>query len=224
MATTFEQDQQLFADTILKLQIHSALAKENLRNNKSPIPLLAQSCSLLDNFPTRPQSSYWIPAQEALINSLKLDAWLALADACIQAKDLIQAEASLQRLSSLQEAAAGPLSLRSKANKNSRSRNRHTENTSINTTITIPGLAHASNNSSYSLLPTQSSPPPEALAGTPDVGATIEQHQAATDLVKTWEKLCQVYSDMGKQEMSNNFAKRAGKMRERLKGPSSDLN
>ncbi|KAG0022847.1 hypothetical protein BGZ80_010998 [Entomortierella chlamydospora] len=207
MASSFEQDQQLFADTILKLQIHSALAKENIKNKKSPVPLLAQSCSLLDNFPTR--SQHWTPAQETLINSLKIDSWLALTDACIQANDLIQAESSLHRLSALQEAAAGPLSLRSKANKSSRNKSRDTgrssNNTSATVATTIPETAHVSDN------------PPSATSNPSYAEATTEQRQAANDLIQTWEKLSQVYSDMGKQDMANNFAKRSEKMREHLK-------
>ncbi|KAG0376641.1 hypothetical protein BGX24_007446 [Mortierella sp. AD032] len=105
--TDQEAQQQLFADTLIKLQIHSALAKEHIHHNKSPLPLLAQSCSLLDNLPTSSTATtHWTPVQRTLIDALKIDAWTALADACIQADDLIQSEASLQRLATLQDTAA----------------------------------------------------------------------------------------------------------------------
>src|SRR5690554_1903836 len=93
--STYEHDQELFADTLLQLQVHSALAKEHVQNKKSPLPLLAKSCALFDNLPTR--SPHWTPVQEKLIGSLRIDAWIALSDGCIQSKDLIQAEACLQR-------------------------------------------------------------------------------------------------------------------------------
>ncbi|KAI1321601.1 hypothetical protein EDD11_003081 [Mortierella claussenii] len=184
-SSTFELHQQLFADTLLKLQVHSALAKQNVQNNRSPLPLLAQSCALLDNLPSTSVAN-WTSSQELLINSLKIDAWIAFSDACIQEKDLIQAEASLHRLAALQEAAAGPLSVRASKSKRRPS-------------------AYASDTD----LSTPSSPSSSEVA-------TKEQFQAAEDLVATWEKLKHVYNDMGKQDMASNFHKRVAKMRERL--------
>ncbi|KAF9133767.1 hypothetical protein BGW39_008944 [Mortierella sp. 14UC] len=186
--TDQEAQQQLFADTLIKLQIHSALAKERIHHNKSPLPLLAQSCSLLDNLPTSTSSStttptHWTPAQRTLIDALKIDVWTALADACIQASDLIQAEASLQRLATLQDAAAGPFSWR--AQKKSKSKKL---SNSSNTSVT--DAAHS--------------------------GPTDEHRQAAAGLIQTWNKLRQVHTDMGKLDMANNFGKRIQKMNEVL--------
>ncbi|KAF9436545.1 hypothetical protein BGZ76_003633 [Entomortierella beljakovae] len=179
--TEYDQDQQLFTDIILKLQIHSALAEEKVKSKNSPIPLLAQSCSILDNVPSQIR---WTPDQVSLINSLKLDAWLALADAYINANDLIQAEAALHRLSTLQDAAAGPFSLRVKK---------------------------ASKNQS----PTHSLP--LSSSESTDTNAKVtEQRKVATDLVQTLEKMRQVYTDMGKYDMANNFERRAEKMRNNL--------
>ncbi|KAF9101612.1 hypothetical protein BGX29_005435 [Mortierella sp. GBA35] len=183
---TSTNEQELFADTLLKLQIHSALAKEQVHHNKSPIPLLAQSCSLLDNLPsfTSSSTSSWTPTQRSLIDSLKIDAWTALADGCIQANDLIQAEASLQRLSTLQDAAAGPFSWRAQQKPNKFRRNNNVSSsqpTGTGTIVTDP---------------------------------TKEHRQAAAGLIQTWIKLRQVYTDMGKQDMANNYAKRMQKMTE----------
>ncbi|KAF9907338.1 hypothetical protein BX616_000455 [Lobosporangium transversale] len=130
-SATFEQDQQLFTDTLLKIQIQSALAKEYVQNKKSPLPLLAQSCALVDNLPT---TENWTHAQVQLINSLKIDLWKAFADACVAVRDLIQAEASLARLAMLQETGLGPLSLRSSKTKAKNSKN------SVDI-ITIPSTA-----------------------------------------------------------------------------------
>lgn len=200
-SSTFEQDQELFTDTILKLQLHSAFVKESLQNNRSSLPLLAQSCSLLDNLPAR--SPHWTSAQLNLITSLKIDAWAALADECIKARDLIQAEASLQRLSLLQDAVAGPLSLRSKTNKQRRAR--HTSAPASNVSA---ATAH------HHGAGLSSEPPIATTSATIDI--TKEQCQAATALIQIWDKLRQVYEDMGQQEMANNFAKRIVKMKERL--------
>jgi hypothetical protein len=194
-----EAQQQLFTDTLLKLQIHAALAKEHIHHNKSPLPLLAQSCSLLDNLPTSTTTTYWTPAQRNLIDALKIDAWMALADGCIQANDIIQAEASLQRLATLQDAAAGPLSWRAqKAHKYNHNNSRRN-----NTTLS----SDVSSNDNH----TSSSEP------------TKEHRQAAEGLIQTWHKLCQVYMDMGKSDMANNFAKRIQTMTEFLQNsiPSS---
>ncbi|KAK3838473.1 MAG: hypothetical protein JOS17DRAFT_730179 [Linnemannia elongata] len=192
-----EAQQQLFTDTLLKLQIHAALAKENSHHNKSPLPLLAQSCSLLDNLPSATITTSWTPAQRILIDALKIDAWMALADGCIQANDLIQAEASLQRLATLQNVAAGPFSRDAqKANKNNHNRRYKTavsfDSPSNDTTATF----------------TYSSP-----------GPTEEHRQAAAGLIQTWRKLCQVYTDMGKSDMANNFYKRIQKMCDLLQDP-----
>ncbi|KAG0280350.1 hypothetical protein BGZ95_010456 [Linnemannia exigua] len=190
--TDQEAQQQLFADTLIKLQIHSALAKEHIHHNKSPLPLLAQSCSLLDNLPTSSTSTpHWTTAQRALIEALKIDAWTALADACIQANDLIQAEASLQRLATLQDNAAGPFSWRAQKRNSS---SKKTSSTS---------LSESSNGSN----------------GTANSGPTEDYRQATSGLIQTWGKLRQVYNDMGKVDMANNFGKRIQKMNELLKDP-----
>lgn len=193
-ASSYEQDQELFTDTLLKLQIHSALVKENVQNNKSPRPLLAQSCALLDNLPTR--SPHWTPAQRSLLASLKMDAWSAYADECIKVGDLIQAEDSLQRLSTLQDTASGPLSLRSKAMKQHDRR-----------ACPMPDAASTS-------IANHSAPPIASTSTAMNI--TKDQRQAAAALIQTWDKLRQVYNDKGQQEMSNNFAKRIAKMKERL--------
>ncbi|KAI8602480.1 hypothetical protein EDD21DRAFT_371731 [Dissophora ornata] len=201
-STNYDQDQQLFADTLLKLQINSALAKENTLNQKSPLPYLAECCSLLDNLPRRPL--HWTPAQENLVSALKIDAWVALADGFIQAKELIQAESSLQKLSLLQDAAAGPLSLRSKkAGRQNKRYSSHNQN--------------ESGSISPSVVPTSSSP---SSSATPEVSEG--QLRAAADLMRTWVKLRQVYIDMGKQDMVNNFSKRIGKMEERIESLSTE--
>ncbi|KAG9072579.1 hypothetical protein KI688_000350 [Linnemannia hyalina] len=190
-----EAQQQLFTDTLLKLQIHAALAKENSHHNKSPLPLLAQSCSLLDNLPSATTTT-WTPTQRTLIDALKIDAWMALADGCIQANDLIQAEASLQHLATLQDAAAGPFSWRvQKANKNNHNRR--------NKTVV------SSDSSSNDTTATSSLSP----------GPTEEHRQAVAGLIQTWCKLCQVYTDMGKSDMANNFHKRMQKMTDLLQDP-----
>ncbi|KAG0069037.1 hypothetical protein BGZ90_000347 [Linnemannia elongata] len=192
-----EAQQQLFTDTLLKLQIHAALAKENSHNNKSPLPLLAQSCSLLDNLPSTTTTASWTPAQRILIDALKIDAWMALADGCIQANDLIQAEASLQRLATLQDAAAGPFSWRAqKSNRNNYNRRNK-----------MAGSSDSSSNDTTATS-TPSSP-----------GPTKEHHQAAAELIQTWRKLCQVYTDMGKSDMASNFHKRIQKMTDLLQDP-----
>ncbi|KAI7831185.1 hypothetical protein BC939DRAFT_437860 [Gamsiella multidivaricata] len=201
-SSAYEQEQQLFTDTLLKLQVHSALAKESVYNNKSPLPFLAQSCSLLDNIPAH--SLQWTTVQENLISSLRIDAWKVLADACIKANDLIQAEASLERLATLQEVAAGPLSLRSKA------RNRRRGRPSVSETPNSISVSDSSTSSA----PSASLPSTTSVV----VQATKEERQAATDLILTWEKLYQVYRDMGRQDMANNFVKRAEKMNEHLRG------
>lgn len=201
MAMTSQNDQeaqqQLFTDTLLKLQIHAALAKENSHHNKSPLPLLAQSCSLLDNLPSTTITTSWTPAQRILVDALKIDAWMALADGCIQANDLVQAEASLQRLATLQNVAAGPFSWHAqKANKNNNNRRNKT--------------AVSSDSSSNDTTATSMSSSP----------APIEGHrQAAVGLIQTWRKLCQVYTDMGKSDMANNFHKRIQKMTDLLQDP-----
>ncbi|KAK3825959.1 MAG: hypothetical protein J3Q66DRAFT_329034 [Benniella sp.] len=202
--STYEQDQELFTDTLLKLQIHSALVKENVQNNKSPRPLLAQSCALLDNLPAR--SPHWTPAQQNLIRSLKMDAWSAFADECIKAGDLIQAEDSLQKLSVLQDTASGPLSLRSKAMKQQQ-RDKRASQTSDTTSTSMASHGGAGSSSAS---PTAS--PSSSVA----IEITKEQCQAAAALIQTWDKLRQVYNDKGQKEMSNNFAKRIAKMKERL--------
>ncbi|KAF9574538.1 hypothetical protein EC968_006150 [Mortierella alpina] len=214
--SSYEQDQQLFADTLLKIQIHSALAKEHVQNKKSPLPLLAQSCSILDNLPNA-TSPHWTDAQRRLINSLKIDTWIAFSDACIESKDCIQAEASLQRLCSLLEIAAGPLSLRAKK--------RNISNTHVNNHKT-----KASATSSHSskppadpeLFPLDLETKPHtrtavSLSNALDTDPTEEQRQTATMLIKTWGKMQQVYEDMGKADMANNFKRRIEKMRDRLK-------
>ena len=204
--STYEQDQELFTDTLLKLQIHSALVKENVQNNKSPRPLLAQSCALLDNLPAR--SPHWTPAQQNLIRSLKMDAWSAFADECIKAGDLIQAEDSLQRLSILQDTATGPLSLRSKAMKQQKQqRDKLAYQISDITSISMASHGGASSSSASPM-----ASPSSSVA----IEITKEQRQAAAALIQTWDKLRQVYNDKGQQEMSNNFAKRIAKMKERL--------
>ncbi|KAF9968584.1 hypothetical protein BGZ70_002109 [Mortierella alpina] len=211
--SSFEQDQQLFADTLLKIQIHSALAKEHAQNKKSPLPLLAQSCSILDNLP-QSASPHWTDAQRRLISSLKIDAWVAFSDACIESKDWIQAEASLQRLCTLLEIAAGPLSLRAKRIvSNKQVNNRDKEAGSTNHT-SIPAADPV-------LMPSDlgTSPPTLATASVSkplDTNPTEEQCQAALRLIETWGKLRQVYEDMGKADMANNFTKRIEKMRKRL--------
>ncbi|KAG0292309.1 hypothetical protein BGZ96_004343 [Linnemannia gamsii] len=183
-----ESQQQLFTDTLLKLQIHAALAKEHIHHNKSPLPLLAQSCSLLDNLPTSTTTTYWTPAQRNLIDALKIDAWMALADGCIQANDLIQAEASLQRLVSLQDAAAGPLSWRAQKT------NKYNDNSSRRNTKT------------------KSSDSPSNDTHTSSSESTKEHRQAAEGLIQTLHNLCQIYTDMGKSDMADNFGKRIQKM------------
>lgn len=190
-----EAQQQLFTDTLLKLQIHAALAKEHVHHNKSPLPLLAQSCSLLDNIPTSTTIAYWTPAQRNLIDALKIDAWMALADGCIQANDLIQAEASLQRLSTLQDAAAGPLSWRAQKT------NKYNHNSSRRSTKTKSSDASSNDNHTSSSEPTK------------------EHRQAAEGLIQTLHKLCQVYTDMGKSDMADNFGKRIQKMSDILQDP-----
>ncbi|KAF9153344.1 hypothetical protein BG015_003625 [Linnemannia schmuckeri] len=191
-----EAQQQLFTDTLLKLQIHAALAKENTHHNKSPLPLLAQSCSLLDNLPTTTTTTSWTAAQRILIDALKIDAWMALADGCIQTNDLIQAEAALQRLATLQDAAAGSFSWRAqKANKGNNNRRNKT--------------TMSSDSSSNDTTASSTSSP----------GPTEEHRQAAEGLIQTWRKLCQVYTDMGKLDMTNNFNKRIQKMTNLLQDP-----
>ncbi|KAG0246084.1 hypothetical protein B0O80DRAFT_496779 [Mortierella sp. GBAus27b] len=212
--STYEQDQELFADTLLKLQINSALVKENV--HKSPGPLLAQSCSLLDNLPAR--SPHWTPAQQSLIASLKIDAWVVFADECVKAKDWIQAEASLQRLSTLQDNAAGPLSHRFKPNK--RRDGPVANNPAASSTSPTgsgsgsrSGSGSGSNASSADLISGSSS-----LASTTSAATEItkEHYHAAKDLLQTWDKLRLVHENMGHQEMANNFTKRIAKMKERL--------
>ncbi|KAF9289676.1 hypothetical protein BGZ68_008867 [Mortierella alpina] len=210
---SFEQVQQLFADTLLKIQIHSALAKEHVQNHKSPLPLLAQSCSVLDNLP--PSSSpHWTDAQRLLINSLKIDTWIAFSDACIESKDWIQAEASLQRLCTLLEMAAGPLSLRAKKNTGNKFMNRNKATASAGHS-SIPLTDPA-------LLPEDLETKTPTLAAVSvstalDTVPTAEQRKAASMLIETWGKLRQVYENMGKADMANNFSKRIEKMRDRLK-------
>ncbi|KAF9358019.1 hypothetical protein BGX34_009105 [Mortierella sp. NVP85] len=206
--STYEQDQELFTDTLLKLQIHSALVKENVQNNKSPRPLLAQSCALLDNLPAR--SPHWTPAQQNLIRSLKTDAWSAFADECIKVGDLIQAEDSLQRLSILQDTATGPLSLRSKAMKQQQQRDKRASQISDTTSTSMASQGGAGSSSA--------SPMASPSSSSVTVEITKEQRQAAAALIQTWDKLRQVYNDKGQREMSNNFAKRIAKMKERLDG------
>ncbi|KAF9940995.1 hypothetical protein BGZ65_005527 [Modicella reniformis] len=209
MASTFEQDQQLFTDTLLKLQIYSALAKENIQNGKAPLPLVAQSCSLLDNLPTR-SPPHWTPEQVNLINSLKMNAWADLADECIRTNDLIQAEASLQRLSALQDTATGPLSLRNKANRQRDRRANSSAPASNDSTL------HVNHHTTLSSISGSSEGKSEGKSVSTTMEITKEQRQGTADLIQTWDKLRQVYNDMGQQEMANNFVKRIAKMRERL--------
>lgn len=193
---SYESDQQLFADTLVQIQVHSVLANEHVQNKKSPLPLLAKSCSLLDNLPASCQLS---DAQSSLLSSLKIDAWAAFADACIASGDLIQAEASLQRLATLQEAQAGPLSWRTKQR---RPLNKSSSTLSATpTTTSTPKTATEAN----------------GIASTSStVEPTPEQRKAAVDLVQTWDKLKQAYSDMGKQDLVNNMVNRINKMKSRL--------
>ncbi|KAF9386875.1 hypothetical protein CPB97_003240 [Podila verticillata] len=195
---SYESDQQLFADTLVQIQVHSVLAKEHVQNKRSPLPLLAKSCSLLDNLPASCQLS---EAQSSLLTSLKIDAWAAFADACIASGDLVQAEASLQRLATLQEAQTGPLSWRTK--KRPLKKSAPTPSTTSVATVSDPTTVTA-----------------ETKAGVASplapVGPTPEQRKAALDLVETWDNLKQAYSDMGKQDLANNMANRINKMRSRL--------
>ncbi|KAF9941126.1 hypothetical protein BGZ67_005780 [Mortierella alpina] len=212
--SSFEQDQQLFADTLLKIQIHSALAKEHVQNKKSPLPLLAQSCSILDNLP-QSASPHWTDAQRLLISSLKIDTWIAFSDACIESKDWIQAEASLQRLCTLLEIAAGPLSLRAKKNLS----NKHVSNSNKADASTSHSSIPAAD---PVLLPLDletnpSTPAALSVSKALDTDPAEEQRQAATMLIETWGKMRQVYENMGKTDMANNFTKRIEKMRDRLK-------
>ncbi|KAG0315516.1 hypothetical protein BGZ99_007420 [Dissophora globulifera] len=213
-AAAHQQDQQLFADTLLKLQIQSALAKEHVQNRKSPIPLFAQSCALLDNLPTATTTNTtattnttWTPAQHQLISSLKIDAWSALADACLQANDLIQAEASLQRLAMLQDQAAGALSTRPPSRSGWKKRQQQQQQQQ---------QQQPSEPGQHQLSPAASTQVSNDSADAAMVAVTTEQKQAAMDLLQTWRKLRQVYLDMGRQDMANNFSKRIDKMTARL--------
>ncbi|KAF9428820.1 hypothetical protein BGZ94_000949 [Podila epigama] len=208
---SFDSDQDLFADILLQLQVHSALAKEHVQNKKSPLPLLAKSCSLLDNLPS---SIKLTEPQSKLLSSLRIDAWGAFAKACVEAHDLIQAEASLQRLSTMQEALIGPLTWRTKQKRSpghQRPANASTLDQKLDSTTASATATEASTRVASKTL--------TALVKTP-VEATQEQRLMAQDLIKTWEMLRQTYSDMGKQDLANNFTKRIDKLKSRLETSS----
>ncbi|KAF9917079.1 hypothetical protein FBU30_000968, partial [Linnemannia zychae] len=157
------------------------------------------SCSLLDNISSVTMQNYWTPAQRELIASLKIETWSSLANECIRINDLIQAEASLQRLAILQDATAGPFSRDAQKTKSNHIR----KNKKMST------VSDSTSDGNDTTNPTS----PEL----------VEQYrQAASGLIQTWDKLRQVYTGMGKMDMANNYGKRIQKMTTLLNGSTID--
>ncbi|KAG0244313.1 hypothetical protein BGW41_008077 [Actinomortierella wolfii] len=229
--------QQAFTDTLLRVQVHHARAAEERHQGKIPIPHYAKACALLDNFPLPPTPSPSSPSslpnttttsssssssssspstltqrQIELIMSLRLDNWAALANACIEAKEWVQAEAALLRLVSLQEQVAGhEFQARGKKQKKQTQLHQHQQQQQCE--------ALSSSNGSTPSTTTVETPSTAAEASVPSPPSsrlTDQQYNAAKDLIDTLTKLQTVTERLGKQQLAKNMGMRIEKFRARL--------
>ncbi|KAF9977264.1 hypothetical protein BGZ73_006525 [Actinomortierella ambigua] len=218
--------QQLFTDTILRVQVHHARAKEERHLGKIPIAHYAKACALLDNFPLPPSgracvtlssppytssspSSSLTPQQIDLITSLRQDNWAALAEACLEAKDWVQAEAALSRLATLQEQVAGPeFQPRGKNKKKSHPKQHSPAQGASQPIHSTDSTVTASPSATGE---TVSTPPPS-----PPPRLTAEQYKVAKELVTTLGKLQSVAELLGKKQLATNIGTRLEKFQARL--------